>query len=114
MFFLALFLFTLIACALIIVVVQNLATQVHLFLFAWQLPTLPVGLILLGAFILGALLLYIISALFALRDLREKRQLRKRVEVLEQQLREQAVPITPVAQAAQSLPMPTNNNHIGA
>jgi len=106
MFFVALLLFTLIACALIVVVVQNLATQLALVVFAWQLPSLPVGLLLLGAFILGAILLYIVSALSALRDQRERRLLQKRIQVLEQQLQERTLQTPQAMPIMQPVPPP--------
>ncbi|GAC1389330.1 MAG: hypothetical protein NVS4B11_13810 [Ktedonobacteraceae bacterium] len=86
MFYVILVLFALAGSALVIVTIENLSTSVQLAVFAWQSPNLPLGLVVLLAFILGALLLYIVSVLSALRDGRERRRLRKRVSELEQQL----------------------------
>ncbi len=86
MFYLVLFIFALAGSALVVLTIENLTTQVQFAVFAWQSPNLPLGLVVLVAFILGALLLYIVSALSALRDRSEKRRLRKRVHELEQQL----------------------------
>lgn len=71
--------------ALTIVAIQNFtAQQAHVALLIWQTPELPIGLIVVLAFLLGALLLYIVSALAAWRDKREIRHLQKRVAELEQ------------------------------
>ncbi|GAC1398154.1 MAG: hypothetical protein NVS4B12_00710 [Ktedonobacteraceae bacterium] len=86
MVYVVLFIFALVGSALVVLTVENLATQVQFAVFAWQSPNVPLGLVVLIAFILGALLLYIVSALSALRDRSEKRRLRKRVSELEQQL----------------------------
>ena len=109
MFYIVLFLFALAGSALVVLTIENLTTQVQFAVFAWQSPNLPLGLVVLIAFILGALLLYIVSALSALRDRGEKRRLRKRVNELEQQLA--MIPHTtsqPVIQTQQApvVPMP--------
>ena len=71
--------------ALTIIAIQNFTTQqAHIALFIWQTPELPIGLIVILAFLLGALLLYVVSALAAWRDKRELRRLRKRIAELEQ------------------------------
>jgi uncharacterized integral membrane protein len=94
MFYLILFLFAIAGSGLVILTIENLTTQVQFAIFAWQSPNLPLGLVVLVAFILGAFLLYIVSALSALRDRSEKRRLRKRVSELEQQLAN-VTPATP-------------------
>ncbi len=86
MFYVILILFALAGSALVVLTIQNLTTQVQFAVFAWQSPNLPLGLVVLIAFILGAFLLYIVSALSALHDRSEKKRLRKRVNELEQQL----------------------------
>ena len=96
MFYIILFIFALAGSALVVLTIENLTTQVQLALFAWQSPNLSLGLVVLIAFILGALLLYIVSALSALRDGSEKRRLRKRVNELEQQLAATTPPQSPV------------------
>ena len=72
--------------ALAIVALQNSlpSNEVQLTLFIWQTPQIPLGLLVVIAFLLGAILLYIISALSALQDRREVRRLRRRVTELEQ------------------------------
>ncbi len=107
MFYILLFLFALAGSALVVLTIENLSTQVQLALFTWQSPSLPLGLVVLIAFILGALLLYIVSALSALRDVGEKRRLRKRVAELEQQLAGITPSQTPVQEAqVHVVPMP--------
>ncbi len=106
MFYLVLFIFALAGSALVVLTIENITTQVQFAVFAWQSPNLPLGLVVLIAFILGALLLYIVSALSALRDRNEKKRLRKRVSELEQHLAA-VTPATPqpVIQAP-VVPMP--------
>lgn len=109
MVYVVLFIFALVGSALVVLTVENLAPQVQLAVFAWQSPNVPLGLVVLIAFILGALLLYIVSALSALRDRGEKRRLRRRVSELEQQLAAVTPPVTsqPVVQTqAPVVPMP--------
>lgn len=98
MFYVVLIIFALAGSALVVLTIENLTTQVQFAVFAWQSPNLPLGLVVLVAFILGALLLYIVSALSALRDRGEKRRLRKRVSELEQQLATLAHAAQPVVQ----------------
>ncbi|GAC1405235.1 MAG: hypothetical protein NVSMB49_24440 [Ktedonobacteraceae bacterium] len=86
MFYVILIIFALAGSTLVVLTIENLTTQVQFMVFTWQSPNLPLGLVVLIAFITGALLLYIISALSALRDGSEKRRLRKRVTDLERQL----------------------------
>lgn len=87
MIFPILVLFVLVGGAVILITVQNFTAQyAHLALFAWQTPELPVGLLVLIAFLVGALFIYLISALTALRDASEMRRLRRRVAELEQQV----------------------------
>ncbi len=92
MFYIILLLFALVGSALVVLTIENLTTPVQFMVFTWQSPNVGLGLVVLFAFILGALLLYVVSALSALRDRGEKRRLRKRVSELEQQL----AAITPV------------------
>ena len=61
-----------------------LTLEVHLRLFGWHAPALPLGVLLLFACLLGALLLYIITVFSALRDRRQLAKLRRRVTELEQ------------------------------
>ena len=85
MLYLILLVFVLIGGGLTVITIENLLTPVHLALFMWQTPTLPLGLLLLVFFLVGALLLYLVSFLSALSDKREMTSLRKRVTQLEQQ-----------------------------
>ena len=108
MFYVVLFLFALAGSALVVLTIENLTTQVQFAVFAWQSPNLPLGLVVLVAFILGALLLYVVAALSAFRDGSEKKRLRKRVSELEQQLAT-VTPATPqpvIQTQAPVVPMP--------
>ncbi|HEV2660692.1 MAG TPA: lipopolysaccharide assembly protein LapA domain-containing protein [Ktedonobacteraceae bacterium] len=89
MFYLILFVFVLVGGILTLITLGNLFTMVHLVLFTWQAPALPLGLLLLLFFLLGALLLYLVAFLSARSDKREIGSLRKRVAQLEQQVKEQ-------------------------
>lgn len=111
MFFLILILLLLIGSALTIITVQNMMTPyVHLDVFSWQSPSLPLGLVVLFAFLLGALLLYIVSALSAWRDRRELTHLRRRVSELEQRLTTlQNVPPMPPMVQMPEMPVPPQN-----
>ncbi len=106
MFYVVLFIFALVGSALVVLTIENLTTQVQFAVFAWQSPNLPLGLVVLIAFILGALLLYIVSALSALRDRSEKRSLRKRVNELEQQVAAMTPPQPVVQTQLPVVPMP--------
>lgn len=72
---------------LAVLVSENYATlmiEVHLTVFGWQAPVLPLGVVLLLSCLLGALLLYSVSVLSALRDRRTLAKLRRRVVEFEQ------------------------------
>ena len=103
MFILILMLFVLVGGALTVLTVLNLVNQVHLSLFGLALDV-PAGLLLLVAFVLGALFLYIVAVLSALYDYREIRRLRTRVAELERQAAV-AVPMTGTGPLASSPPM---------
>jgi uncharacterized integral membrane protein len=62
----------------------TLAIEVHLRVFGWHAPALPLGLVVLLACLLGALLLYVVTVLSAWRDRRQLAKLRRRVAELEQ------------------------------
>ncbi len=85
MFFLIFLLFLLVIGALAVIVMQNLSMTLHITLFSWQSPDLPVSLWIIGAFFVGALLLYLVSLASAWHDLKEMKKLKKRVAELEQQ-----------------------------
>jgi uncharacterized integral membrane protein len=84
MFFVVLALFVVFGGLLTVITVQNLDTSVLLAVFTWQTPTLPLGLVVLFSFVLGALLLYVVSWIAAWRDGRQMKKLRLRVAQLEQ------------------------------
>src|SRR5437899_106252 len=84
---------------------QN-STPVQFSLFAWQSPEMPLGVLLLAAFLLGALLLYGVAIVSAWQDRREVKQLRLKVAELEQaQMRRPYGPVEAVPPSA-SVPMP--------
>ncbi len=85
MFFLLLLLFILAGGVFAVIAVENLAISVHLALFGWQTPELPVGLLIFLAFLLGALLLYLVSFLSAWNDKRALKDLHRRLDELQQQ-----------------------------
>jgi uncharacterized integral membrane protein len=89
-FFLVLLLFLLIGGVLTLITLQNLNTLIHLNLYFWKTPQFPVGFLLIGGVLLGALLLYLVALLSAMRERREMKRLRFRVVELEQKL-EQAL-----------------------
>lgn len=84
MFFVIFVLFVIFAGALTVITVQNLDTPIALTVFTWHAPTLPVGLIVVFSFVLGALLLYVISLLSAWRDGRQMKRLQQKIAQLEQ------------------------------
>ncbi|HLI09794.1 MAG TPA: LapA family protein [Ktedonobacteraceae bacterium] len=84
MFFVILILFLAFGSLLTIITVQNLETSVSLSVFAWHMPMLPLGLVVVFSFLLGALLLYVVSLLSAWYDRRQIKRLRQRIAQLEQ------------------------------
>ncbi len=84
MFFVILILFLAFGSLLTIITVQNLETSVSLSVFAWHMPMLPLGLVVVFSFLLGALLLYVVSLLSAWYDGRQIKRLRQRIAQLEQ------------------------------
>lgn len=82
MVYLALIIFILVGSAVVMLTLQNLSTEVPFILFIWPIPQLRLGLLLVAAFLLGAVVIYIVSALSALRDRREIKRLRKRLSTL--------------------------------
>lgn len=85
MFYLVLVMIVLAGGVITLVAVQNLSNTTQLEVLIWQAPALPAGLLILGAFILGALLLYLSSVGAAISDRKQIRKLRQRVKELEQQ-----------------------------
>jgi uncharacterized integral membrane protein len=84
MIYLVLIVFLLVGSAVAVLALQNFQTEAPLILFTWHLPHFPLGALLAAAFGLGALLLYVVSALSALQERREVKKLRVRVTELEQ------------------------------
>ncbi len=87
MFYVVLLVIVLLGGALAVLVIENfsiLATATQPSFFIWQLPPLPVGLWLLISCLYGAVMLYLLSILSALRERRELKMLRQRVAELEQ------------------------------
>jgi len=84
MLYIAIILFALVSTGLIVLTIVNFPNEASLSLVFWQTPSLPVGLLLLLAFVLGALMLYIVSAASAWEEIRELKKLRQRVAELEQ------------------------------
>jgi len=83
MVYLVLIICLLVGSALTLVALQNMSTEVQFILFTWSTPSMPIGILVLVAFLLGALVLYIVSLLSAVQDRREVRRLRRRVTELE-------------------------------
>ena len=95
MLYIVIILFLLFSGVLAVVAFENFTTQVQIVLFAWQSPNLPLGLLLLLVFVLGAVLLYLVSAASAWQDWREMRRLRRRIEALESVIERHSVVQTP-------------------
>ena len=105
MVYIILLIFVLVGGSLTLLMLLN-TTPAHFSLFGWQLPELPLGVLLLAAFLLGALLLYVVAIASAWQDRREVKQLRARIAELEQaQARRPSGPMQPVPPTA-PLPMP--------
>ncbi len=83
MVYLVLIICLLVGSALTLVALQNMSTEEQFILFTWSTPRVPLGILVLVAFLLGALVLYIVSLLSAVQDRREVRRLRRRVTELE-------------------------------
>lgn len=103
MLYVAIILFVLVSTALTVLVIQNLLNDVSLSLLFWH-PQISLGLLLLLAFILGAVALYIVSAASAWQDARELKRLRSRVAELEQAAANAAT--SPLPGSAPIVPMP--------
>jgi uncharacterized integral membrane protein len=99
--FLALVVFLLVGGVFTVITLQNLNTLTHLNLYFWQTPEFPVGLLLIGAMLLGAILVYLIAFLAATEERRELQYLRQRVVDAEAQKNQVALQPTAVHQTAQ-------------
>lgn len=95
MLYIVIILFLLFSGVLAVVAFENFTTQVQIALFAWQSPNLPLGLLFLLVFVLGAVLLYLVSAASAWQDWREMRRLRRRIEALESVINQHSIVQTP-------------------
>jgi uncharacterized integral membrane protein len=85
MFFVVLALFLLICGGLVVLTIQNLPTPVQFVFYTWHTPVTPAIFWIVGAFLLGALLFYLMLVVSARDDRRELRKLRKRVSELEEE-----------------------------
>jgi uncharacterized integral membrane protein len=103
MLYVAIILFVLVSMALTVLVIQNLLNDVSLSILIWH-PQISLGMLLLLAFILGAVALYIVSAASAWQDTRELKRLRSRVAELEQAAANAAT--SPLPGSAPIVPMP--------
>jgi uncharacterized integral membrane protein len=104
--YILLLILVLIGGSLTLLMLQNSAPA-HFSLFGWQLPEMPLGVLLLAAFLLGALLLYAVAVASAWQDRREVKQLRTRIAELEQaQMRRPGGPVQAVPPNAPIVPMP--------
>ena len=108
--------FLLAAVVLAVLAFENVATltiEVHVKVFGWHAPALPLGLILLVAFLLGALLLYIVTVISAWKDRRQLARLRRRVMELEQaQANTHPYPYPYAQQYSPSIRVPMPGVHI--
>ena len=104
MLYIVIILFLIFSGVLAVVAFENITTQVQIAIFAWQSPNLPLGLLLLIVFVLGAVLLYLVSAAAAWQDWREMGRLRRRNEELESVINQHIVAQTP--QGAQGVGVP--------
>ena len=82
MLLVAIILFALVVVVLGVLTFQNFQSDVVVALFTWHTSALPVGLLLMFTFCLGALVLYFVSAAWAWQDSRELRRLRLEMENL--------------------------------
>lgn len=101
MLYIVIILFLLFSGVLAVVAFENFTTQVQIAFFAWQSPDLPLGLLLLLVFVLGAVLLYLVSAASAWQDWRELRRLHSRIDELEAVIQQHT--IVPVPQGVQGV-----------
>jgi uncharacterized integral membrane protein len=104
MIYFTLLLVLLVGGTLTVITIQNLDTLVPLSIFSWQAPSLSLGVLIIVAFVLGALLLYVISFVSAWHDMRELRRMRQRITELERSVREMVPAVPPAGIAA--VPMP--------
>ncbi|HEV2582375.1 MAG TPA: lipopolysaccharide assembly protein LapA domain-containing protein [Ktedonobacteraceae bacterium] len=63
--------------------ISTLSIDVRLTIFGWHSPAVALGVLILLSCVLGALLLYVVTLLSAVRERREMRRLRRRLAELE-------------------------------
>ena len=106
MLYIAIILFILITAGVVVLAFENMSTDVTLTAIGQTLH-LSVGLMLLLAFLLGALVFYLITVTTAVQERQELKQLRMRVTELEQAtMRVPSGQLPPVSPAAPIVPMP--------
>lgn len=100
MLYIAVIVFLLVTIGVAALAFVNMSHDVTLSFVFGQTQPLPVGWLLLLAFLLGALVLYLITVSAAVEDRRELKRLRARVVELEQ-----ATPARPITPPEQPLPV---------
>jgi uncharacterized integral membrane protein len=85
------------------IAMSNLTPPVHLGVFSWHTPDLPLGLWLIAAFLCGAILLYLVALISTLGDRRRMKALRKQVLALQEQ-------VTTLSQANSPSPQSTEGD----
>ena len=98
MLYIAVIIFILVTAGVVVLAFENMPNDVTLSLVFGQTQPLPVGWLLLLAFLLGALMLYLITISSAVEDRRELKQLRARVVELEQSAAARQTPPVPSEQ----------------
>ena len=107
MLFIAIIVFILVTAGVVVLAFENMSIGVTFTVFTGLTLHLSVGLLLLLAFILGALVFYLITVTAAVQDRQELKQLRMRVADLEQvNKREPSGQLPPVPPTAPIVPMP--------
>ena len=107
MLFIAIIVFILVTAGVVVLAFENMSIGVTFTVFTGLTLHLSVGLLLLLAFILGALVFYLITVTAAVQDRQELKQLRMRVADLEQVTkRVSSGQLPPVPPTAPIVPMP--------
>lgn len=110
MLYIALVVLILLVVIALVMTVQNvtvLFSGIHLTLFSWHLPDIPVLVLCLLGIFLGGLLLYVVSSISARRDAQELKRLRARMEELKK-LRERVEELENAQLRAPGAPLPSN------
>jgi uncharacterized integral membrane protein len=87
--YIALVLFVVLVAVALVIAIQNfivLFSSVHLTIFSWHTPGIPILVLCLLGLFLGGVVLYIISSISAHLDMRELKRLRGQVERLQEEL----------------------------